>query len=108
MYPRSEALVQATRDLERGRTTEAAVSGQVERDFRELVAVQEQSGLDLFSDGMLGWQDLFRPLAERRPAGISLVPNGDLQFVPETIAREKLARLGQARVAQEAAREVRA
>jgi 5-methyltetrahydropteroyltriglutamate--homocysteine methyltransferase len=47
-------------------------------------------------------------LAERNPAGISLVPNGDLQFVPEIIAREKLARLGQARVAQEAASEVRA
>jgi 5-methyltetrahydropteroyltriglutamate--homocysteine methyltransferase len=26
--------------------------------------VQEQAGLDLLSDGMLGWQDLFRPLAE--------------------------------------------
>jgi 5-methyltetrahydropteroyltriglutamate--homocysteine methyltransferase len=56
--------VQATRDLDRGRTTEAAVAEQVESDFRELVSVQEQAGLDLLSDGMLGWQDLFRPLAE--------------------------------------------
>jgi methionine synthase II (cobalamin-independent) len=35
-------------------------------------------------------------LAAREPAGIALTPNGDLQFVPERIAREKLARLGRA------------
>jgi 5-methyltetrahydropteroyltriglutamate--homocysteine methyltransferase len=65
IYPRSDALVQATRDLDRGRVTQEAVSEQLERDFRELVAVQEQAGLALLSDGMLAWQDLFRPLAER-------------------------------------------
>jgi methionine synthase II (cobalamin-independent) len=64
IYPRSGALVQATRDLDRGRTSESAVAEQLESDFRELVSVQEQAGLDLLSDGMLGWQDLFRPLAE--------------------------------------------
>ncbi|MGH3118898.1 MAG: hypothetical protein ACRDQ2_17645 [Gaiellales bacterium] len=64
IYPRSEALVQATRDLDRGRTSESTVAEQLESDFRELVSVQEQAGLDLLSDGMLGWQDLFRPLAE--------------------------------------------
>jgi 5-methyltetrahydropteroyltriglutamate--homocysteine methyltransferase len=64
IYPRSEALVQATRDHDRGRATEAEVAEQFERDLRELVAVQEQAGLDLLSDGMLRWQDLFRPLAE--------------------------------------------
>jgi len=35
-------------------------------------------------------------LLAREPAGLALVPNGDLQFVPEPIARQKLARLGQA------------
>jgi 5-methyltetrahydropteroyltriglutamate--homocysteine methyltransferase len=40
------------------------VAAQVESDFRELVSVQEQAGLDLLSDGMLGWRDLFRPLTE--------------------------------------------
>jgi 5-methyltetrahydropteroyltriglutamate--homocysteine methyltransferase len=64
IYPRSEALVQATRDLDRGRADEAAVAEQVERDLRELVAVQEQAGIDLLADGMLRAQDLFRPLAE--------------------------------------------
>jgi 5-methyltetrahydropteroyltriglutamate--homocysteine methyltransferase len=65
IYPRSEALVQATRDLDRGRTTPETVDEQVERDLRELVSVQEQADLALLSDGLLRWQDLFRPLAER-------------------------------------------
>jgi 5-methyltetrahydropteroyltriglutamate--homocysteine methyltransferase len=64
IYPRSEQLVQATRELDRGRTTEEAVDEQVERDLAELVSVQQAAGLDLLSDGMLGWQDLFRPLLE--------------------------------------------
>jgi len=64
MYPRSEALVQATRDLDRGRTTQADVDGQVESDLEELIGVQQAAGLDLLSDGMLRWQDHFRPLLE--------------------------------------------
>ena len=64
IYPRSEALVQATRDLERGRTSPEAVAEQEQRDFQELVSVQRAAGLSFLSDGMLGWQDLFRPLAE--------------------------------------------
>jgi 5-methyltetrahydropteroyltriglutamate--homocysteine methyltransferase len=64
IYPRSEALVQATRDLDRGRTSPEAVAEQVDRDLQELVAVQQQAGLDLLADGMLRWQDTFRPLIE--------------------------------------------
>jgi 5-methyltetrahydropteroyltriglutamate--homocysteine methyltransferase len=64
LYPRSEALVQATRDLDRGRTTEEAVDEQIERDLAELVSVQRAAGLDLLADGMLRWQDHFRPLLE--------------------------------------------
>src|SRR5438309_5444155 len=64
IYPRSERLVQATRDLDRDRTSPEAVDEQVERDLAELLSVQEQAGLDLLSDGMLRWQDVFRPLLE--------------------------------------------
>jgi 5-methyltetrahydropteroyltriglutamate--homocysteine methyltransferase len=56
--------VQATRDLDRGRTTPDAVDEQVARDLDELVRVQQEAGLDLLADGMLRWQDLFRPLLE--------------------------------------------
>ncbi|HEX5469634.1 MAG TPA: hypothetical protein VFW80_11375 [Gaiellaceae bacterium] len=65
IYPRSEALVQATRDLDRGRTTAQAVEGQAASDVRDLVSVQKKAGLALLSDGMLEWQDVFRPLADR-------------------------------------------
>jgi 5-methyltetrahydropteroyltriglutamate--homocysteine methyltransferase len=65
IYPRSEALVQATRDLDRGRTTAEAVEEQRGADVQALVAAQEEAGLDLLTDGLLAWQDLFRPLAER-------------------------------------------
>jgi 5-methyltetrahydropteroyltriglutamate--homocysteine methyltransferase len=64
IYPRSAALVQATRDLERERTSPEAVAEQAEDDFRELISVQRAAGLTFLSDGMLEWQDLFRPLAD--------------------------------------------
>jgi 5-methyltetrahydropteroyltriglutamate--homocysteine methyltransferase len=64
IHPRSETLVQATRDLDRGRTTQEAVEEQVERDLEELVSAQQAAGLDLLADGMLRWQDHFRPLLE--------------------------------------------
>ena len=64
LFPRSEALVQATRDLDRGRTNQQAVDEQVERDLEELVSVQQAAELDLLADGMLRWQDHFRPLLE--------------------------------------------
>ena len=64
IFPRSEALVQATRDLDRRRTTQEAVDEQVEADREELLSAQREAGLDLISDGMLTWQDLFRPLLD--------------------------------------------
>ena len=62
--PRSEALVQATRDLDRGRTIQEAVDEQVERDLAELVSAEQAAGLDLLADGMIRWQDHFRPLLD--------------------------------------------
>jgi 5-methyltetrahydropteroyltriglutamate--homocysteine methyltransferase len=73
IHPRSEALVQATRDLDRGRTTVEEVEKQRQADARALVAAQEDAGLDPLTDGLLAWQDLFRPLAERSD-GLSARP----------------------------------
>ena len=64
IYPRSEALVQATRDEERGRTTTEAVDSVFEDDRRSYLDLQREAGLDYISDGLLRWQDLFRPLVE--------------------------------------------
>jgi 5-methyltetrahydropteroyltriglutamate--homocysteine methyltransferase len=64
IYPRSAALVQATRDLDRGRAMPEEVDSRFDADLEELVAAQQEAGLDLLADGMLRWQDLFRPLVE--------------------------------------------
>lgn len=56
--------MQATRDLDRGRTVPEAVDELRAKDLAELVEVQQAAGLELIADGMLAWQDLFRPLVE--------------------------------------------
>lgn len=64
IYPRSEELVAATRDLDRGRTDEASVDRQFDHDLDRFVETQREAGLDYLSDGMLRWQDVFRPFVE--------------------------------------------
>src|SRR5919204_3099388 len=78
IYSRSEALVQATRDLDRGRATPEAVDVQVERDLAEFVSLQQAADLDLLADGMLRWQDVFRPLVE---ASAGLEPGALTRFL---------------------------
>lgn len=62
IYPRSEDVVAATRGLERGRTTQRDVDAAYASDREAFVALQRDAGLDYLSDGLLGWQDIFRPL----------------------------------------------
>lgn len=64
IYPRSEEVVAATRGLERGRTSREDVDERLDVDLGDFVRVQQEAGLDGFSDGLLRWQDLFRPLVE--------------------------------------------
>ncbi len=64
IYPRSERVVAATRDLERGRTTPQAVEDAFGQDEADFVDLQRRAGLDAFSNGLVRWQDLFRPLVE--------------------------------------------
>ncbi|MEJ7873285.1 MAG: hypothetical protein WKF67_13585, partial [Rubrobacteraceae bacterium] len=61
IYARSEDLVQATRDLDRGRTTPEAVEKQRTEDMRSFLGVQREARMDYFSDGLLNWQDILRP-----------------------------------------------
>jgi len=63
-FPRSEALVSATRDLDRGRTTAEAVEEIYARTETEVVALERRLGLDETTGGYLRWPDLFRPFAE--------------------------------------------
>jgi len=63
-FPRSEALVTATRDLDRGRTTADAVEELYAKTEAEVVALERRLGFDDVTGGYLRWPDLFRPFAE--------------------------------------------
>jgi 5-methyltetrahydropteroyltriglutamate--homocysteine methyltransferase len=63
-FPRSEALVAATRDLDRGRTSPEAVEELFARTEGEVVGLERRLGLDVVTGGYLRWPDLFRPFAE--------------------------------------------
>lgn len=63
-FPRSEALVEATRDLDRGRTSAEAVAELYLRTEAEVARVEERLALEPRTGGYLRWQDLFRPVAE--------------------------------------------
>ena len=84
IYARSEELVQATRDLDRGRTTEDAVDGQRDADLSSFLDIQRQARLDYLSDGLLSWQDIFRPFDESarglRPGPLTRLPGTNTFF----------------------------
>ncbi|MGA7922449.1 MAG: hypothetical protein WCA77_00515 [Thermoplasmata archaeon] len=63
-FPRSEALVAATRDLDRGRTTLEAVDALYTSTTEDVVKLEERLHLDPLTGGYLRWPDLFRPFAE--------------------------------------------
>jgi 5-methyltetrahydropteroyltriglutamate--homocysteine methyltransferase len=63
-FPRSEALVAATRDLDRGRVTAEVVEELFGRTEGEVVALERRLGFDTVTGGYLRWADLFRPFAE--------------------------------------------
>jgi 5-methyltetrahydropteroyltriglutamate--homocysteine methyltransferase len=67
VYPRSEAVVAATRGLDRGRTSQNEVDAAFDADIDDLIAAQREAGLDYFTDGLLRWQDIFRPLVDAAP-----------------------------------------
>ncbi|HEY3208622.1 MAG TPA: hypothetical protein VGL18_02345 [Actinomycetota bacterium] len=64
IYPRSEGVVAATRGLERGRTSLQEVDQAFRDDREDFIAVQREAKLDYHSDGLIRWQDLFRPFVE--------------------------------------------
>ena len=62
-FPRSEALVARTRDLDRGRTSAEAVDELYARTEEEILALETRLGLDTVTAGYSRWPDLFRPIA---------------------------------------------
>ena len=57
-------MVAATRGIDRGRVGSDAVERAFADDLAAFVRVQKDAGMDFFSDGLLKWQDIFRPLTE--------------------------------------------
>ncbi|MFQ5837799.1 MAG: hypothetical protein ACE5HJ_03345 [Thermoplasmata archaeon] len=64
IFPRSEKLIAATRALDRGRASQEEVKNVLRRDAEEVVQLQLDAGMAFASDGLLNWQDIFRPLVE--------------------------------------------
>lgn len=64
LHARSEALVQASRDHDRGRIDDAALRAVEIRDRERLVGAQVLADYGALSTGQLDWQDLFRPFLE--------------------------------------------
>lgn len=63
--PRSERLVRATRDFDRGRITGQKLDEVARADVGDLKRLQE--GFGYLSTGLFSWQDLLRPFAEIVP-----------------------------------------
>jgi 5-methyltetrahydropteroyltriglutamate--homocysteine methyltransferase len=63
-FPRSEGLVGATRDLDRGRTSPESVEELYGAAEKDVVQLEERLGFDTVSAGYLRTADLFRPIAE--------------------------------------------
>lgn len=93
IYARSEELVQATRDLDRGRTTTEAVREQQTGDLQSFLGVQREAGLDYLSDGLLNWQDIFRPFEEAaqglRPGPLTRFLNTNTFFRAPAVEKER-------------------
>lgn len=64
IHARSEKLVQATRDHDRGRIGKRDLERAWKKDVDELVALQRKLKVEPISDGQLRYHDLFRPFAE--------------------------------------------
>ncbi len=60
-YPRSEALIRATRDHDRGRISREELERAYDSDYDRVKGIQE--GFPMVSDGLLNWQDIVRPFA---------------------------------------------
>ncbi len=64
IFPRSEALIAATRGYDRKRVTAEEVEKRLRKDIVGLVRLQLEEGFGYVSDGLLNWQDIFRPFVE--------------------------------------------
>ncbi|MBM3291801.1 hypothetical protein FJY84_03900 [Candidatus Bathyarchaeota archaeon] len=63
--PRTQELISKTRLYDRGRLSEGDLDVAYTEATKKVVEIQENTGINYISDGMLKWQDLFRPFSSR-------------------------------------------
>lgn len=61
-YPRKEELVKATWNADKGLLTPDGLETAEDAAFREVLQLQERFGFAPWTDGLLRWQDAFRPI----------------------------------------------
>jgi len=64
IFPRPKELVEGTRGYDRGRVDEKELEKAFENSTLKVVNTQSSAEFSYLTDGMLKWQDLFRPFTE--------------------------------------------
>ena len=70
IHPRSEVLIELTREFDRGRADEARTRKLIEAETLQVIGLQQKLGFEYLADGALYWQDPLRPLT-RTLRGVS-------------------------------------
>ncbi|MCX8189265.1 MAG: hypothetical protein N3F64_06100 [Nitrososphaeria archaeon] len=64
IHSRSENLIKMTREFDKGIISYNELRKALINDIKNFIGVQSKAGLEVFSDGMLNWQDPIRPIIE--------------------------------------------
>ncbi|MEM4328790.1 MAG: hypothetical protein QXI50_03920, partial [Candidatus Caldarchaeum sp.] len=62
-FPRPAKLIKLLRDYSKGKTGREQVESEVDKTVEMIVRIQVENKLAYVSDGMLLWDDLFRPFS---------------------------------------------
>jgi len=64
IFSRSNELIKTTWDYEKGKLAKKDLENGIKQDAKRIIELQINAGFKYISDGMLLWQDLFRPFTE--------------------------------------------
>lgn len=64
IYPRSNDLIQTSREMIRKKKKESDYLSRLKKDISNLQQIQKANNFDYLEDGKLNWHDIFRPIVE--------------------------------------------
>jgi len=64
IHPRTEELVRASREFDRGRISREEYEVEVENCINRIIEEQKKLGFRQITDGMIKWDDIFRPFSK--------------------------------------------